>query len=194
MWDTKMGCMPSIGCCGFRCIRCLPHKLSLCCCSIMQPSHAIPVGRITLYHELSVTVKQRMHSAGIWCDFRWQRICQQQVCGCCRGVHAGDLDAALLKQLPGHVNWAATKSEKNFKEFFQVGAARHVTLSKVIGATLQQRHVFLMLAIDSEHLSVTYALQTCVTEMIGGPCQCCILASCQQSRWHARLHVWHRCV
>ncbi|WIA17335.1 hypothetical protein OEZ85_014198 [Tetradesmus obliquus] len=31
----------------------------------------------------------------------------------------GDLDAALLKQLPGHVNWAATKSEKNFKEFFQ---------------------------------------------------------------------------
>jgi hypothetical protein len=33
---------------------------------------------------------------------------------------AGDLEAALHKQLPGHVHWAATKSEMNFKEYFQV--------------------------------------------------------------------------
>jgi hypothetical protein len=41
---------------------------------------------------------------------------------------AGDLEAALQKQLPGHVNWAATKSEKNFKEFFQVGFTLLFTL------------------------------------------------------------------
>lgn len=35
---------------------------------------------------------------------------------------SGDLEAALHKQLPGHVHWAATKSEKNFKEFFQVAS------------------------------------------------------------------------
>jgi hypothetical protein len=33
---------------------------------------------------------------------------------------AGDIEAALHKQLPGHVHWSATKSEKGFKEFFQV--------------------------------------------------------------------------
>eukprot|EP00882_Tetradesmus_deserticola_P019382 GHRQ01020861.1.p1 GENE.GHRQ01020861.1~~GHRQ01020861.1.p1 ORF type:complete len:186 (+),score=87.00 GHRQ01020861.1:223-780(+) len=32
----------------------------------------------------------------------------------------GSLEAALHKQLPGHVHWAATKSEKNFTEYFQV--------------------------------------------------------------------------
>eukprot|EP00878_Enallax_costatus_P004493 GHUV01004733.1.p1 GENE.GHUV01004733.1~~GHUV01004733.1.p1 ORF type:complete len:248 (+),score=78.48 GHUV01004733.1:90-746(+) len=30
-----------------------------------------------------------------------------------------DLEAALHKQMPGHVHWAATKSEKNFKEYFK---------------------------------------------------------------------------
>lgn len=33
----------------------------------------------------------------------------------------GDIEAALHKQLPGHGHWSATKSEKGFKEFFQVG-------------------------------------------------------------------------
>jgi hypothetical protein len=36
-------------------------------------------------------------------------------------ICAGDLEAALQEQLPGLVNWAATKSGKNFKEYFQVG-------------------------------------------------------------------------
>jgi hypothetical protein len=32
----------------------------------------------------------------------------------------GDIEAAMLKQLPGHVHWSATKNEKSFKDFFQV--------------------------------------------------------------------------
>lgn len=31
-----------------------------------------------------------------------------------------EIDAALLRQLPGHVNWSATKSDKGFLEFFKV--------------------------------------------------------------------------
>jgi hypothetical protein len=32
----------------------------------------------------------------------------------------GDIEAALHKQLPGHVHWSVTKSEKGFRDFFQV--------------------------------------------------------------------------
>lgn len=35
----------------------------------------------------------------------------------------GDVEAAMQKQLTGHVHWSVTKSEKGFKDFFQVKVA-----------------------------------------------------------------------
>jgi hypothetical protein len=43
---------------------------------------------------------------------------------------AGDIEAALHKQLPGHVHWSATKSEKGFQEFFQVGRVGRASSSE----------------------------------------------------------------
>lgn len=33
---------------------------------------------------------------------------------------SGDIEETLQKQLPGHVHWSVTKSDKSFKDFFQV--------------------------------------------------------------------------
>jgi hypothetical protein len=54
-------------------------------------------------------------------------------------VCAGDLEAALHKQLPGHVHWAATKSEKNFKEYFQVSCLLLLTFVSTTYATASQQ-------------------------------------------------------
>jgi hypothetical protein len=38
----------------------------------------------------------------------------------------GELQAVLDRQLPGHVHWAATKSELSYREFFKVGVCGRV--------------------------------------------------------------------
>lgn len=112
-------------------MHCIGLQTVLCCCN---PIESFYCQALTAPQKIVID----LDFSGLMAPNELKSLCQQLGYSYSAAVNgeqqlhlhllgaSGDLEAALHKQLPGHVHWAATKSSQTYKEYFKVGSIRHV--------------------------------------------------------------------